>query len=104
RQWLRQLTLLEEHNGTVFRSLVHSLLKPIDGTQQASTGDPGTGKPNAAEMTEAVNAGLSAIYADMHAPASHVAYALALEASARQADAVRAFEAALVAPGSDGDR
>src|SRR5690606_19626402 len=86
-QWLRRITILEEHNGTVFRTLVHSLI----GEEQ---------EPNASQVAEAVNAGLGAIYADMNDPASHVAYALALEASARQSEAVRAFETALITPGS----
>lgn len=93
RRWLRELVVLEEHNGAVFRTLVHSLISKKE-----------TATPSLAELTEAVDVGLSAVYADMHAPASHVAYALALEANGRQPEATAAFETALVAPGSDGDR
>lgn len=83
---LEELAGLEEHNGTVFRSLVHALLD----------------EPNvAAERLEQV--GLSAIYSDMYDPASHVAYALALEKAGRYDAATEAFEVALLTPGSQGD-
>lgn len=86
RAILEKLAGLEEHNGAVFRSLVHSLLDVHDVAK---------------ERLEQV--GLSAIYSDMYDPASHVAYALALEKAGRFDAATEAFEVALVAPGSEGD-
>jgi tetratricopeptide (TPR) repeat protein len=85
RAVLEKLAGLEEHSGTVFRSLVHSLLD-----------DPGA-------KTRVVEVGRSAIYADMYDPASHVAYALALEKAGQFRAASEAFEVALLAPGSAGD-
>lgn len=86
RRVLDQLVGLEEHSGTVFRSLVHSRLE-----------DPSS------DVARTIEIGKSAIYADMYDPASHVAYALALERADRQREATEAFEIALLAPGSDGD-
>lgn len=86
RQVLEALSQLEEHNGAVFRSFVHSLLE-----------DP------AAPVERAIAIGKSAIYADMYDPASHGAYALALERAGFQREANQAFETALLAPGSEGD-
>lgn len=83
---LEALVNLEEHNGTVFRSLVHARLKDAS-----------------ADVSRTIDVGRSAIYADMYDPASHVAYALALERADRQKEAVQAFEVALIAPGSEGD-
>lgn len=86
RKVLEALVNLEEHNGTVFRSLVHARLKDTS-----------------ADVNRTIEVGQSAIYADMYDPASHVAYALALERADRQKDATQAFEMALLAPGSEGD-
>lgn len=86
RKILEQLAALEEHSGTVFRSLVHARLE----------------EPSS-DVERTIEVGRSAIYADMYDPASHVAYALALERADHQHDAVRAFETALLAPGSEGD-
>jgi cellulose synthase operon protein C len=86
REVLEQLVSLEEHSGTVFRSLVHARLE----------------EPSS-DIARTVELGKSAIYADMYDPASHVAYALALERADQQRDAVQAFEIALLAPGSEGD-
>lgn len=83
---LESLVNLEEHNGTVFRSLVHARLKDTS-----------------ADVNRTIEVGQSAIYADMYDPASHVAYALALERADRQKEAGQAFEMALLAPGSEGD-
>lgn len=86
RAVLEKLAELEEHNGTVFRSLVHSLLNDAN-----------------APTERAVNVARSAIYADMYAPGSHVAYALALEKAGQLKAATAAFETALLAPASTGD-
>jgi tetratricopeptide (TPR) repeat protein len=86
REMLEKLATIEEHSGTVFRSLVHARLE----------------EPNS-DVERTIEVGKSAIYADMYDPASHVAYALALERADRQRDAIQAFEIALVALGSEGD-
>src|SRR5690606_17635775 len=86
RAILEKLAALEEHSGTVFRSLVHARLNDAQS-----------------DVERTLEVGKSAIYADMYDPASHVAYALALERAGRQKEAAQAFETALVAPGSDGE-
>lgn len=86
RAVLEKLVGIEEHSGTVFRSLVHARLESGN-----------------ADVERTIQMGMSAIYADMYDPASHVAFALALERAGRQPEAVSAFETALLALGSDGD-
>lgn len=86
RAILEKLAALEEHSGTIFRSLVHARLKDAQS-----------------DVERTLEVGKSAIYADMYDPASHVAYALALERAGRQKEAAQAFETALVTPGSDGE-
>src|SRR5690606_5202578 len=72
RAILEKLAALEEHSGTVFRSLVHARLKDAQS-----------------DVERTLEVGKSAIYADMYDPASHVAYALALERAGRQKEAAR---------------
>lgn len=77
--WLRALARLEEHAGQVYRALIHRLLQE--------------NKPE-----EAVEVGLSGVYADLEDPRSFVAYARALEAAGRHRDAEYQFESALRCP------
>jgi cellulose synthase operon protein C len=83
---LSKLVALEEHNGAVFREYAEVLLNNTDS------------------RAKAVEVGKSAIYADLYNPAAHVVLGKAYEASAQVPDAVKAFDMALVAPGSDGER
>ncbi len=79
--WLQKLTELDEHNGDVFRDYALALLE-------------------AGKQEEAVEAGLSGVYAAMEDPSTHVVYAKALGASGKRKAARQAFEAALLCPAS----
>ncbi len=78
-EWLRALARLEEHAGQVYRALIHRLLQ-------------------ADRAHEAVEVGASGVYADLEDPRMFVAYARALEAAGRHADAEYQFESALRCP------